>query len=129
MSGHEIIEIVFSGHSIVIFGQALDSEGICMATQEAKSSVLISKRLSMVILSVVKDSQSEVLFLSFSSRQWMVQLVEKVRVKKSTENSICQWKNMVCLDQIKVMMEAMINTRMNKFLHSYISLFKVGGSL
>lgn len=129
MSGHEIIEIVFSGHSIVIFGQALDSEGICMATQEAKSSVLISKRLSMVILSVVKDSQSEVLFLSFSSRQWMVQLVEKVRVKKSTENSICQWKNMVCLDQIKVMMEAMINTRMNKFLHSYILLFKVGGSL
>ena len=129
MSGHEIIEIVFSDHSIVIFGQALDSEGICMATQEAKSSVLISKRLSMVILSVVKDSQSEVLFLSFSSRQWMVQLVEKVRVKKSTENSICQWKNMVCLDQIKVMMEAMINTRMNKFLHSYILLFKVGGSL
>ena len=129
MSGHEIIEIVFSGHSIVIFGQALDSEGICMATQEAKSSVLISKRLSMVILSVVKDSQSEVLFLSFSSRQWMMQLVEKVRVKKSTENSICQWKNMVCLDQIKVMMEAMINTRMNKFLHSYILLFKVGGSL
>lgn len=59
----------------------------------------------------------------------MVQLVEKVRVKKSTENSICQWKNMVCLDQIKVMMEAMINTRMNKFLHSYILLFKVGGSL
>ena len=36
---------------------------------------------------------------------------------------------MGCLDQIKVMMEAMINTRMNKFLHSYILLFKVGGSL
>ena len=129
MIGHNIIDIVFSGHSMAIFGQALDSEGICMATQEARSSVLISKRLSMVILSVVKDSQSEVLFLSFSSRQWMVQLVEKVRVKKSTENSICQWKIMVCLDQIKVMMEAMINARMNKFLHSYILLFKVGGSL
>ena len=129
MSGHEIIDIVFSGYLMVIFGQALDSEGICMAKQETRSRVLISKRLSMVILSVVKYSQGEVLSLSFLSRQWMVQLEEKVRVKKSTENSICQWKNMVCLDQIKVMMEAMINTRMNKFLHSYILLFKVGGSL
>lgn len=36
---------------------------------------------------------------------------------------------MVRLDQIKVMMEAMVNTRMNEFLYSYISLFKVGGSL
>ena len=67
---------------MVIFGQALDSEGICMAKQEARRRVLISKRLPMVILSVVKYSQDEVLSLSFLSRQWMVQLEEKVRVKK-----------------------------------------------
>lgn len=83
----------------------------------------------MVILSAVKDSQSEVLLILFLKQEWMVQLVEKVRSKKIHRNSICQWKNMVCLDQIKVMMEAMINTRMNKFLHSYILLLKVGGSL
>ena len=53
-----------------------------MAEQEARSRVLISKRLPMVILSVVKYSQDEVLSLSFLSRQWMVQLEEKVRVKK-----------------------------------------------
>lgn len=33
---------------------------------------------------------------------------------------------MVCLDQIKVMMKAMVNMRMNEFLYSYILLFKVG---